>query len=68
MTAHDVATSRAPTEWFQRFAGKLLSLQPRMRPLDAVRQAMLSFPQAGRQDPEDAAQEYVAQESPARLS
>jgi hypothetical protein len=37
-----------------------------MRPLEAVRQAMLSFPDAGLRDPELAAQDYAAHEWPTR--
>jgi hypothetical protein len=65
MTAHDVPTSRPPTEWFQRFAGRLLTLEPHLRPLEAVRQAMLSFPDSRLRDPELAAQDYAAHEWPA---
>ena len=46
--------------WVERFATRLLQLQPGKVPLDAVRDAIAIFPEAGRLTPEDAAERHGA--------
>ena len=60
MGIQDHSGTPPTSDWFQRFAGTLLSLAPQMRPLDAVRRAMLSFPDSGGQAPEEAAQRHAS--------
>jgi hypothetical protein len=67
MASSDVPHSPPTTEWFQRFAGRLLALAPSMKPLDAVRRAMMSYPISGAQEPEEAAQSYLASQWPSGL-
>jgi len=64
MTSSDTPQSPPTTEWFQRFAGRLLALSPSMKPLEAVRRAMQSYPDSGSQEPEEAAQSYLASQWP----
>jgi len=54
--------------WIERFATRLIELQPQTRPLDAVRNATAAYPWvAGQLTPEDAAHVSVAGEFPSLL-
>lgn len=46
--------------WIERFATRLIQLQPHVRPLDAVRNAATAFDSASELSPEDAAEVYLA--------
>ena len=41
--------------WIERFAKRLIQLQPETRPLDAIRNATAAYPVAADLTPEDAA-------------
>jgi len=52
--------------WIERFATRLIQLQPDLLPLDAVRNATCSYPEASGLMPEAAAEIYMANvDSPA---
>lgn len=46
--------------WIERFATRLIQLQPQVRPLDAVRNATSAFESTSDLSPEDAAEVYLA--------
>ncbi len=46
--------------WIERFATRLIQLQPDVRPLDAVRNAATAFNDTSDLSPEDAAETYLA--------
>ena len=64
MAIHDHAGTPPTTDWLKRFAGTLLSLVPQMRPLEAVRRAMMAFPDCAGQKPEEAAHQHASHEWP----
>jgi hypothetical protein len=45
--------------WIERFATRLIQLQPDLRPLDAVRNATWAYPEASELTPEIAAEIYL---------
>jgi len=49
--------------WIERFATRLIQLQPQIRPLDAVRNATAAYPVVAELTPEDAADFCVAGKS-----
>jgi hypothetical protein len=46
--------------WIERFAARLIQLQPETNPLDAVRSATVAYPSVAELTPEDAAAVFVA--------
>jgi len=48
------------TTWLERFAARLLRLNPELSALDAVRIAQQQYAMAARLDPAEAAEIYVA--------
>ena len=46
--------------WLNRFAARVIQMNPATMPLEAVRSATLTFPEAGDLDPEVAAAFFVA--------
>ena len=50
--------------WIERFASRLLELQPHRTPLDAVRFASSTFHDALELEPGKAAEEYVLKTAP----
>ena len=46
--------------WIERFATRLIQLQPDLHPLDAVRNATCAYREASELTPEDAAKIYLA--------
>jgi len=46
--------------WIERFATRLIQLQPQVHPLDAVRNATSAFESTSELSPEDAAEVYLA--------
>jgi hypothetical protein len=46
--------------WIERFATRLIQLQPQVRPLDAVRNASDAYDSTWQMAPEDAAESYAA--------
>ncbi len=46
--------------WVERFATRLIQLQPNVRPLDAVRNAAQVYPDVSSMAPEVAAEQFVS--------
>jgi hypothetical protein len=46
--------------WVERFATRLIELQPEVRPLDAVRNATAIYPDVAAMAPEAAAEHFVS--------
>lgn len=46
--------------WVERFATRLIELQPEVRPLDAVRNATVIYPDVSAMAPEAAAEHFVS--------
>ena len=57
--------SQVTARWIERFATRLIQLQPETHPLDAVRSATDAYSAVAELTPEDAAAISVAAESPA---
>ena len=55
--------SQVTAGWIERFAARLIELQPETHPLDAVRNATVAYPLVAELTPEDAADICVAGES-----
>jgi len=47
--------SQVTASWIERFATRLIQLQPETHPLDAVRSATVAYPVVAELTPEDAA-------------
>lgn len=53
--------------WIERFAIRLIQLQPKLHPLDAVRNASNAYDSTWQMTPEEAAETYIAADAePAR--
>jgi hypothetical protein len=53
--------------WLDRFAARLLHLQPRMSAVTAAEHAAATFPGAADLEPEEAAEVFAAEEPPGEV-
>lgn len=54
--------SHIVASWIERFATRLIQLQPQLRPLDAVRNASNAYDSTWQMTPEEAAENYLARD------